>query len=150
MIVLNTPSLVFDREIYVRRADTPGLSDQQWEDAYNRFGMTYVKDDINHFNGGCFLIKNSCKQKMYDQLVSKEGLRILKTLEEYDRHMSVQFYYSLLVKQLQWGLLNKRVNVFSHTLEHTDPERSVDILHYLGTYGYTDTVKNLLNQLKEI
>jgi hypothetical protein len=133
--------LHFDHEIYARQAGELSLARATWVSLYKKFGLKYDKKTTLHFNGGCFLIKNSIKKLMYDYYTA--NLETLKLLEKYHRHQSVQYYYSLLVKKFDWGLLDKRVNVFSRKGYPADTQ----ILHYLGAYGYNSIVKSLIEKI---
>jgi hypothetical protein len=140
MLILNTPKLEFEHEIYAKPAGNPGsLTRQTWNDIYKQVGLTMESNFVPHFNGGVWFIRNECKALMYEYYM--KHLDILKFFETKTRHFSVQYYYSLLVKMFDWGIINNKINVYSY--ESLD----ADILHYLGVRGYTKGVAKLIDEV---
>jgi hypothetical protein len=141
MLVLNTPVLEFDHEVYAKPAGNNGVFKRhEWEDFYSRMDLELERNFIPHFNGGCWFIKNECKKPFYDLYL--QYLDVLRYLETRQRHFSMQYYYSAIVKKFDWGVLHKKINVYSYeTLD-------ADILHYLGVRGYTDGVQRLINKVE--
>jgi hypothetical protein len=142
MLVLNTPNLQSDHEIYAKPAGNNGTIKRiEWDGIYKQIGVTIEKNFIPHFNGGCWFIKNECKQPFYDYYL--EYIDILRFFETRQRHFSMQYYYSLLVKKFDWGIIDSKINVYSYeTL-------NADILHYLGVRGYTKGVQNLISEIEK-
>lgn len=141
ILLLNTPKLEFDHEIYAKPAGNPGSVNRQiWEGIYKKLGLVMETNFVPHFNGGVWFIKNECKSLMYEYYM--KHLETLKFFETNSRHFSVQYYYSLLVKMFDWGIIDSRINVYSY--ETTD----ADILHYLGVNGFTRPVQNLINDIE--
>lgn len=148
MLVLKTPTLNFDKEIYVKETPANPINLDTWKYLYKKCGLTFIPEDSYHYNGGCVLIKNSCKQKLFDIMhtpLYKEVLTLLEGGPGRSRHYSPQILLSLLVKNLDWGHLNSDVNVFS-TKPYTLSE--VSILHYLGVHGYTSQVQKLIQEVQ--
>lgn len=141
MIVLKTPDLDFEKDIYVRTEPTPHqIRGQDIEKVSSILG---TKDKRNlHFNTGCVLIRNSMKSKFYE--LFKENIKCLEFLNNNNRHMGIQSYLSLLIQCFDWGLFDKGVNVFSRELSSSDMS-GVSILHYLGINGFTPTVDKIIS-----
>jgi len=152
MIVLNTPKLEFAKDIYAKKAGNGNsiLSEDEWMELLPRMELEFDERGSYHFNGGCFLIRNSKKKEFYDNFL--KYIDVLRGLEKQNRVMSVQIYYSMLINKLNWGFLDDGMNVFSHPLlknKAYTADMKIDILHYLGTYGYNNEVKRLLSEVKD-
>lgn len=148
MILLKTPIFDFDKEVYVKETPANPISIDAWKYFYKRCGLTFDPSIPYHYNGGCVLIKNELKQKIYNLLHTDLYKKILNDLEVgpgRSRHYSPQIILSLLLKNLDLGYFKPDVNVFSTHSYNVD---EVSLLHYLGSNGYTETVKNLLNEIK--
>jgi len=149
MIVLQTPTLENEKDIYVKVTRSNTLKEKQWRIVLKMMGLKWDTGRASHFNLGCMLIKNDKKKKFYDLLMDSQNLKVLKVLESYNRHMGIQLYYSLLILKFNWGTLSKVVNYYSSHPEFTRMliENKIDILHYLGKKGMNDEVRRLLSQL---
>jgi len=140
MIVLKTPCLEYEKDIYVRKAGNQAVGNI---DKLCGLMDPPPKGKL-HFNAGCILIKNSIKHELYKR--SYLNREILDDLLKQNRHLGMQVYISLLIQGFSWGFLDKGINVFSQELGSVDRE-SVSILHYLGEQGYTEKIKKIIETI---
>ena len=150
MIVLNTPTLHDKKDIYVKPSPNQlpkGMTREKWKIANEKMGVTHDDKVIQHFNCGLILISNKVKKRFYDYYMCH--LETLKLLESYHRHLSIQLYYSILIRKFNWGILDEKSNVFSSYLKNKkySPDLPIDILHYLGKSGFNEEVKKILKNL---
>jgi len=147
MIVLRTPKLCFEKDIYMMpEGVSPNLNENQWKILFEKMSAKYVESEPKHFNGGCIFINNLIKKDFYN--LFEKYIDVLGGLEKENRHFSIQYYYSALLKCFDWGELSPRLNYFSRFLKNNkDPD--ADIVHYLGIHGYNEIVKNIVMDIEE-
>ena len=141
MLVLNTPELNLDKDIYARLSPNQDiLSEPQWDWAHKALGLSNEPQHERHFNCGCIIIKSELRKDFYKETIN--NLPVLRQLEKFHRHFGIQFYNSLLFKKFDWGHLPAQMNVFPQEMDMSE-HQPVEILHYLGRLG-------LRSELKEI
>lgn len=141
MLVLNTPELILDKEIYARLSPNQGIiAEGQWDLAHGVLGLEGQRRDQRHFNCGCIIMKSNIRKKFYEETIT--NMPLLRQLEKVHRHFGIQIYNSLLFKKFDWDHLPSGMNVFP--TEMNDPNHQpLEILHYLGSKGLGPEVKNL-------
>lgn len=157
MIVINTPTLEFNYDMYMKPTDFNLLEEEEWGHLYELMNIknirTQPEDSIynyHHFNNGCIFINNKNKADIYNYMMSDSYLKHkLPIIVEYSRHYSPQIAYSLLLKKLNSGILNPRLNVFSKNINNDEDLKDVDILHYLGINGYNDIIISLIKKIND-
>ena len=141
MLVLKTPELNLDKEIYARLSPNQGIiSEQQWDSAHNSLGLGTHLRTKRHFNCGCILIKSSIRKKFYKETI--DNLPLLRHLEKIHRHFGIQIYNSLLFKKFDWDNLPSGMNVFPSEM-NVSSHQPVEILHYLGSKGLSPELRDL-------
>lgn len=151
MLVLNTPEIENKKDIYVKASPNQNVINQnQWRLIDDHFGLKYHSNNVHHFNCGLFIMRNTVKKYFYQLYVDKSNLKILNYLETINRHLSIQIYYSSLIRLFDWGYLDKKMNVFSFFLEHMEynSKMPIDILHYLGKNGCNNNVMEMIKSYK--
>ena len=144
MILLNTPNLDFEKDIYAKPTTPQTISSSHWEYAVNKVGLEYESGKNYHFNCGCILMNNDKKKQFYKYL--NDNSELLDYLHGVNRHFSIQILYSVLFHKFDVGHLDERTNVFSKVLEGKEyhPDLPIDVLHYLGSGGFNSEVKKML------
>lgn len=144
-LIIKTPEFEFDKEIYVK--PTPANPIYSWEPLYNRCNIPYNPNEPHHFNNGCILVKNEVKSKIYDLLLSELYQNLLSDLKKNlipgtrVSHYAGQIAISLIYKNFNLGYFNSSINVFSNKPYNLN---YVSILHYLGVNGYTNHVRQII------
>ena len=141
MLVLSTPELNLDKDIYARLSPNQGIiPEAQWDFAHQALGLEGQKKDQRHFNCGCIILKSEIRKRLYDEAVN--NISLLRHLEKVHRHFGIQIYNSLLFKKFDWGHLPSGMNVFPTEIHDTN-HQPVEILHYLGSKGLGSEIKKI-------
>lgn len=156
ILVLKTPAFNFDKEIYFHpesHVDASGtehynsmLKPKIWEELYSKLKYDTL-DKYKHINNGCILIKNESKHKVYSLLFSKTFQEINQSLLKINPHFAGQIIYSLIFKSLNYGYFTNSINAFSLDLNDFT---NIEILHYLGSKGYTEKVKKEISKITKL
>lgn len=143
-IILDTPEFDFNKEIYMR-SNNNVFDEHNWLKWYKILKIDHSTP--YHFNNGCVLIKNSCKEKLFKMYLSGDVNLLMNDLmkNHKTKHFSGQITQSILIKRFNWGFLPKDINVYPMGKTNFD---GIKLLHYLGSNGFTKEVDELLKKIK--
>ena len=161
-IVLKTPSLRFDKEVYggVDNNQLMSLKAHEWESLYEQLGLEFnvpspqpMQDNATGkpfvaqgINADCILIKNTIKHDFYNALKEQDGLLYSYTKDRRALHFHMQINFSLAMKRFDYGYFPPGINYFRKKRGPILDMSEVEILHYLGgSYESDNDVKNVVD-----